>query len=406
MLLFLGSGVSIESGLPSVLEITDRLLTETFYHDEKYNGTFYRTRHDAKGAVVPADDVRQFFCLLRDADQHYLNEIAPGFTGSRYIKVGSVFRSQTTYEDLFRLSEQVRQCGSGLTDDAAVGAFVDLIEQRAGNLLPDDNRNDRLIALYHLSGRASSLLEWLVAGSLSPTKPLGLDLIAELAKSEQYDRLDIVTLNHDTLVEQLLAEHGIRFVDGFGEPDGDIRWYDDKVYDDKNSRVRIFKLHGSIDWYKIVGVQYPAILRNPASGSYKTASGSDARVLMKKPSFLSGDSKTIAYNRGIYSDLFFRFHQLLREHRFMTMSGYGWGDVGINFRLINWLERGGRNRIFILHRKPEQLEERSLQLAEAYRAFVQKKRILTNRKWLSETSLSELSRATRQGFEVSQPGLD
>jgi hypothetical protein len=51
--------------------------------------------------------------------------------------------------------------------------------------------------------------------------------LRELAESAEIAQLNIVTLNHDTLVEQFLSASGIAFADGFGTRDGDVRWSDD-----------------------------------------------------------------------------------------------------------------------------------------------------------------------------------
>lgn len=72
------------------------------------------------------------------------------------------------------------------------------------------------------------------------------------------------------------------------------------------------------------------------------------------------------------------------------MSGYGWGDTVINFRIMNWLGYSERNAIQLLHRSPEDLIDRSMQLAEAYRPFVKKKRLVLADKWLSETPVQEV----------------
>jgi hypothetical protein len=70
------------------------------------------------------------------------------------------------------------------------------------------------------------MIESTVASLLYCTDAKGLDLVSDLAMSDLVDELNIVTLNHDTLVEQVLAANGIDFSDGFGGPDGDVRWFE------------------------------------------------------------------------------------------------------------------------------------------------------------------------------------
>jgi hypothetical protein len=86
----------------------------------------------------------------------------------------------------------------------------------------------------------------------------------------------------------------------------------------------------------------------------------------------------------------FRFHQLLRRCKLMVMSGYGWGDTAINFRLDTWLDQSRSNRIILLHQNPEELVERSLIMASGYDAWTGSEQLIPIRNWLCEVSLSNL----------------
>lgn len=385
MLLFLGSGVSLDSGLPSVVGISQRLL------DDDLSGQLIET--DKRPGST--EQAQQLLRLLASLDGHYLENIAPWLNGKQYEYTGSIYRSYTSYEDLFYLSEQIRQNGQGLTDDAQTGAFVDLVESRAGDLLVGGTRDERLVYLYHLSHRASTLIEQVVAKQLHADHVVGLDLILEMAQSDQIKRLDIITLNHDTLVEQLLTENEIPFVDGFGERDGSVRWFDDALFDAVDAHIRIIKPHGSVNWYSFLvdGRAHPAILESLDLSNCRDEDDKDLQMSIKKPSFLSGGNKILAYNKGIYSEMFYRFHLMLRAHRFMVMSGYGWSDSGINYRLIGWLDRNRAHSLLLLHEKPETLAVNSLQLDEYYRALVKGKQIVPGNQWLSQTTLEDVLRA-------------
>src|SRR6185295_2461066 len=155
-------------------------------------------------------------------------------------------------------------------------------------------------------------------------------LILELAASPTVTQLNIVTLNHDTLVEQLLASGGVPVIDGFGAADGDVRWYDDECYDTPDGKVRLYKLHGSIDWYEFLRSGGPcrAVLRGSTPHEAHDASGALLTPTLRLPSFLAGGSKEAWYQHGHYADIHFRFHELLRRCDRMVMSGYGWGDTG------------------------------------------------------------------------------
>ena len=119
-------------------------------------------------------------------------------------------------------------------------------------------------------------------------------------------------------------------------------------------------------------------------------SGEKLRNDVSSPSFLSGVNKIVSYNKGIYSDVLYRFHQVLRESDFMVMSGYGWGDTAINFKLEHWLDSNKRNTIVLLHEKPEELMQRSVQLDSSYKALERIGQLVPLRQWLCNTSLADL----------------
>ena len=57
-------------------------------------------------------------------------------------------------------------------------------------------------------------------------------------------KLDIFTLNYDGTVEIFCEERGIKYTDGF-EPDWNI-----KRFDDDESKINLYKLHGSLYWFR------------------------------------------------------------------------------------------------------------------------------------------------------------
>lgn len=394
MLLFLGSGVSRPSGLPSVEQITERLLKDTYYYDKNSTGTYYSAKHEDLQYAEPMRKVQQLLQLLSELDEYYLQSIAPYWSGKEFLKTGSIYRSVTSYEDLFYLTEQIKMAGMGLVDDAPIGAFVDVVERKAGNILEGENRDARLISLYHLAVEASRFIEWIVTMSLDVERIIGLDLVVELAESQRIERLDIVTLNHDTLVEQILTENNISFVDGFGRQDGDVRWQDDSVYDAKDAKVRLIKPHGSVNWYKfsLNGKERHAMIDGKDPTQCNNKKGERLKNSIKTPSFLSGKSKVISYNRGIYTDVFYRFHRALRENDLMVMSGYGWGDTAINLRLENWVDYNENNRIILLHKNSKELMDRSFQLDQSYNGLVRVGQLVPVPQWLCNTSFSDLTR--------------
>jgi hypothetical protein len=390
LLLFLGAGVSVPSGLPTAAKLTDQILYDTNHHERK--GLFSPGHHSVPSSQV-SDLTHRIRRLLRFLIKHDARDIKrvgyyPTRDGIR--SSGAIFRSTPTYEDLFFLCQQISLWNIGLSDNSLTTPFMDHIERRAHGLLSGRSTKARISDLAALGGPSCAFIESVVAETLRQKYLAGFDLILELAASRQIRQLNIVTLNHDTLVEQFLAANGVGFVDGFGECDGDVRWSDDRVYDAPSARVRLLKLHGSVNWYSFGdSAARTAMLLGANPAAIKDGKGQQLEPF-RGPSFLSGINKATAYQRGIYADIHFRFHELLRSCDHMVMSGYGWGDTAINFQLDAWLDRCQRNTIVLLHEKPEQILERSLIMASAYDGRVRSGQLICIKKWLCDISLREL----------------
>jgi hypothetical protein len=391
LLLFLGAGVSAPSGLPTAAKLTDQILRDVYYHDG--TGVFKPGQHPDPASR--RDDltrrIRRFLRLLMKHDTRDIKRVGYYPVRGGFRSSGAIFRGTSTYEDLFFLCQQISLWNMGLSDNSLTTPFMEYIERRAGGLLRGRTIKARMSDLATLGEYACYLIESIVAETLSVKYVAGFNLILELATSPQIEQLNIVTLNHDTLVEQFLAANEVGVVDGFGERDGDVRWSDDGVYDISNTRVRLFKLHGSVNWYSFSkSDSRTAILLGANLSAAKDGTGKQLTPMFRRPSFLSGINKATAYQRGIYADIHFRFHELLRGCDHMVMSGYGWSDTAINFQLDRWLDCRRRNTIILLHEHPEQIVERSLIMASAYDGRIRSGQLVCIKNWLCNTSLCNL----------------
>jgi hypothetical protein len=72
------------------------------------------------------------------------------------------------------------------------------------------------------------------------------------------------------------------------------------------------------------------------------------------------------------------------------MSGYGWGDTAINFRLDSWLDRSHDNKIVLLQEHPEEITNRSLVFATGFAAWTKAHQLACVEHWLCDLRLSEL----------------
>ena len=390
LILLLGAGVSEPSGLPTAADLMDKIMHGAYHQEGSH---IYAPGPNTDPALRATDLTPRIRKLLKVVMAHDIRDIGRvGYyrVGAGFKSSGAIYRGGTTYEDVFFLCQQISLWNIGLSDNSLTTPFMETIERKARRCLVGRTIKGRMWDLAMLGSQACDLIETVIADMLRRKYFVGLDLLLELATSLQIEQLNIVTLNHDTLVEQFLSAHGVEFVDGFGPPDGDVRWSDDKVFDAANTRVQLFKLHGSVDWYRFSGSPKTAILLGNSPYTARDGAGKQLTPLFGRPSFLSGMNKVTSYQRGIYADIHFRFHQLLRTSDQIVMSGYGWGDTAINFQLDKWLDDGKRNRIILLYETPEKLANGSLILESCWDSCIKSGQFACINKYLQDVSLREL----------------
>jgi hypothetical protein len=199
------------------------------------------------------------------------------------------------------------------------------------------------------------------------------------------------------LIELFLKQKELPYVDGFGEPDGDVRYFEPARFE-STEKIRLFKLHGSVNWHRFR--QEPG---NPFSDQFGSVVGVDAQHAKNGqgkyldnidpiPWILAGThTKSTQYGFGIYAEMHFWFHRLLKEHNLIAMSGYGWGDRGINGRLIEWVHSKQNRRLVVMHKNFDQfvLDSKGSLLFN-HESLMQAGRIMPIQKWMQNVRLEEL----------------
>lgn len=370
-ILFLGSGISIASGMPSVGEISEHLLEKPYNFVKGPPYSFAETQKASYIEDPTIKRIRDLFRLIINIEQDLLKASAPFTSKERTKNTGALFKGDTTYEDLYYIISEIAQSSMALSKKATTSTMILYIEDKGKHLLKGNNPSKRMIDLGKLCNMAVRFLDWLVPRLLVEKEPKGLDLVIEVIRHNP--NIDIITLNHDTLIERLLDHHLIEYDDGFHKKieDGLLAYKGFKSH----SPTKIIKPHGSTNW-KSKNHKY-----------FKQITGSNNTPSQKlKSELLTGTNKILSYNRGIFAEMFYQLHQSFKESNCMIMSGYGWGDEGINIRLGNWLDRNGTNLV-ILHENPESLQDRSFQLMVNMDNLVKSGKLILVKKWLSDTTL-------------------
>lgn len=216
-----------------------------------------------------------------------------------------------------------------------------------------------------------------VADMLSkpPTQTEHLEIFREAASDIRFEEVNLFTLNHDRLLENFLRYRDIGVVDGFEKENAlGIRTWNPALFDcwrthTTGPAVRLFKLHGSIDWrrfrpWESHGHQttsnpwreeYVGIRANPALANANDEQGR-AHKELDRALFLAGTfNKMLTYLNHVFLELHYRFHRTLAETTQLVVCGYGFGDKGINNRITDWmcLPTGrGKRRIILIEPRP------------------------------------------------------
>jgi len=225
------------------------------------------------------------------------------------------------------------------------------------------------------SNEALKLCRFAVASALvhrkNPNKSNYQPLIDAL-DDESIEVPGIITLNHDLILEDLLCQHvssygRYPFVDGFEEnAEEGVREFNREVLWDNRSRPLLIKPHGSISWWRKktpVGHASPVHAVTLEKAKDRLASAPAECI---GPGFLKDASKQEFYSQSIWQEMHQAFRRVLRATDVLVISGYGFGDPGVNDLIYAWAQAKkdkkrsdntvGSKSIVILHKN---LKEKS-----------------------------------------------
>lgn len=94
---------------------------------------------------------------------------------------------------------------------------------------------------------------------------------------EECRPLDIISVNYDTCVEQFCNVYKLNYQDGF-----DLHW-NPKVFEAESTDIRLYKLHGSVIWYRSDRAGYIKLPVMVQESSIQLITGEKAESLMLYP---------------------------------------------------------------------------------------------------------------------------
>jgi hypothetical protein len=349
-----GSGISKPAGYPDTTELTKRVLSvrDVVRHT---NGAYYLSGDASPGLLADyLPRVKDFLALLE-------REI-----GSYYATYG--VDRVVNYEDLAFLASQIADSESFEYDNPAIGSLIAKIADEIATFLAstEDRPTHRHWSLYDIAEECLNYIKDITWHSLEG-RPKTLDhlgIVADACRVLKY--LDIFTLNHDTMLEHLFATESIEYDDGFGPVENGVRYWNPLCSCGRRNRVRLHKLHGSVDWFRLrphgsswererVGI--------PQDGDFWHTRGSSGQLQMPiqgRPVFLTGTfNKMLDYTSFPYFDLQCEFLKRLRKTQRLVACGYSFNDKAINRFIVEWVYDCDKRKLIVCHRDPDGLRDSS-----------------------------------------------
>jgi len=337
--------------MPSIVQITQRVLSgkEVWRHPSG-NYCFDQPGYPDVYATDVPRVLKFLHRLKREIDQYY--ERQPGRC--------------TNYEDLYYVASQIHDSVLGEYDNPAVQPLIEKTGPEIQPLLVgNENEAKQQWQLDELASESTNYIHDAAWHSLDkePSRTDHLNSLKDACLDSRLPSVDIFTLNYDTVLERCLQENGVQFADGFGDPENEVRYWNPDLFEVEPSKVRLFKLHGSVNWFrfasdggnwsnKSIGIPLGNDIRRT-----RNRAGEMQRLADGRPMLLAGTfNKVLQYTSGIYAELHYQFYRSLRHARRLVVCGYGFGDKGINTPIIEWVNSRPDQRVVLVHPEPEELK--------------------------------------------------
>lgn len=393
-----GSGVSLPAKMPSVKLITKKVLSGE------------GVRHHSVGNY---DFGHPLYAHAGFADE-YVPRVA-AFLKRLAVEIEEYYSSDheriVNYEDLFYVASQIHDSELGEYDNPIVQPFIDKILIDIEPLfVGKENEIRKKWELHQIAVEATHYIHDIVWRSLT-SEPTDLDYlhcVRDACQDKGISYVDLFTLNHDTVIERFLDLCDIEYTEGFGPPTNGVRYWSPENFEDHSYKVRLFKLHGSINWFLFS--PNTATRRNepvgiPLDGDYLHTRNPDGQLqspLGGRPVLLAGTfNKMLQYTTGIFADLYYQMYRSLKETEILILCGYGFGDKGINTRIIEWAYSTMQNVLVVIHAKPENLRIKARgAISKNWDEWLQSSKLVLIQKWIENTSWEEICDAIQVDIKI------
>jgi hypothetical protein len=366
VVVLLGAGASVDAGLPTTVGMVDRLL-EDFREQTAarmpepmrsrlrlLEFVVYTLRQQAavRGDPIGVDVETMFDAIETLANRNQLS-VAP-FIASWHQLIAEAERTTAAAQHW------------GTPESHLGGLLVSAMNAVLGKSMgmsgwPERDAQEfvrELLGTGDTTGSAFADLAAAVLASLvrilqmrDPDRVRYLKPLVDLYRAQAYEGphagnhsdgdLDIATLNYDLTVETLGELYGVRV-------DAGMDAWSKRGAVEFGGGVRLFKLHGSINWQKTPGVRVSSDEFVPVEGVERVLSG-----VPERPAVIFGAGNKLKAG-GPYLELLRLFEESLAESDRLVVVGYSFRDEHVNAVLTTWINADASRKLVVLDKSADE----------------------------------------------------
>lgn len=399
-----GAGTSVPAGMPKTKHITSKILSGEGIvrgDDDAYTfGSFNWGKYGFKEEYI--------WRVKRIME--YAQELAKEYYSGWSTKT-------VTYEDIYFIVNQILDGLTGEYTNPAVLPAINEAKEKLQDLLESQEGEHKDNWEFHeIFEETTKYMVDVVARLLDKktTKIQYLDFIKDIYEDDEIDQLDIFTLNHDLVLESFFQSVGITYNDGFipfSKVSEDFKAWNSEETFKIDGRPRLYKLHGSIDWYRyrrldgVIPSDFTARYLSPDRRELFEILKVDPYPLQNHPRILVGTyNKILDYQGEVFHDLQHCFYDSLRHCNKLFVSGYGFNDRSVNTRIIIWMFSSAEKQLVIAHDNFSELKKNSSPaISRSFDAWLLQNRLSIIPKMIDGVSCEEIKSAFnhyRQGITI------
>jgi SIR2-like domain len=327
----LGAGASIEAGLPSSIELTERLISDfEQWPARRPSGQLLRfvskgLEFSAAGRKATPPDVEAVFAAIEDLANRTSLPVAP-FVTAWHPLVNEAEAGSTSYgrstQSARLLVRAVKAVFGAFGGESEAEAFVQSVTGTGDSVGAPFGR-----LAYEVLHALVNVLRIRQPESLAYLAPL-FDLYGSQGS------LMVATLNYDLAVETLGSERGTPVATGIAS------WADSGqlAFD---PGLQLLKLHGSINWKVAYGIRPEGSSQLPFErieiGSIES---------QDRPAVIFGQGNKLRAG-GPYLALLRTFEDGLADSKGLVVVGYSFRDDHVNSLIATWINNEPTRRLVI-----------------------------------------------------------